>query len=134
MSKISPSDFRVGCKPPSNIVELIQTYLDFEKDLEEFEYSFEQDGHIKCWKKFKKQNLCNLFFVKNEKLIFEMINFIIIGMWKPPFITNWYKMCENWHWKTKWSYFLQIFETLLRSLKDEKKKKKKNQVRFLNPL
>jgi len=43
-----PSDFKVGCKPPSNLVELIRTYLDFEKDLKEFEDSFEQDGHIKC--------------------------------------------------------------------------------------
>ncbi len=43
MSKNSPSDLRVGCKPPSNLVELIQTYLDFEKDLEKFEDSFEHD-------------------------------------------------------------------------------------------
>ncbi len=41
MSTNSPNDFRVGCKPPSNLVKLIQTYLDFEKDLEEFEDSFE---------------------------------------------------------------------------------------------
>jgi hypothetical protein len=48
VSKNLPSDFRVGCKPPSNLVELIRTYLDFEKDSKEFEDSFEQDGHIKC--------------------------------------------------------------------------------------
>ncbi len=35
------------------------------------------------------------FIFKNEKLIFEMIDFIIIGMRKPPFRTNSYKMCEN---------------------------------------
>jgi hypothetical protein len=43
VSKNLPSDLRVGCKPPSNFVVLIWTYLDFEKDLEEFENSFEHD-------------------------------------------------------------------------------------------
>jgi hypothetical protein len=41
VSKKLPSDLRVGCKPPSNLVELIQTCLDFEKDLKESENSFE---------------------------------------------------------------------------------------------
>ncbi len=41
MSKKSPSDLRIGYKPPSNSVELIRTYLDFEKGLKEFENSFE---------------------------------------------------------------------------------------------
>jgi hypothetical protein len=41
VNKNSPNDFRVGYKPPSNLMELIQTYLDFENDLEEFEDSFE---------------------------------------------------------------------------------------------
>jgi hypothetical protein len=34
-------------------------------------------------------------------------------------------MCENWHLKIEWNQFLQIFETLLRSLKDDQKKEKK---------
>jgi len=41
VTKKSPSDLRIGCKPPSSLVELIQTYLDFEKGLKEFENSFE---------------------------------------------------------------------------------------------
>ncbi len=35
------SDLRVGCKPPSNKVELIQTNLDFEEELKKIESSFE---------------------------------------------------------------------------------------------
>ncbi len=38
-----PSDPRDGCKLPFNLVELIQTYLCFEEELEEFEGSFEWD-------------------------------------------------------------------------------------------
>jgi hypothetical protein len=36
VSKNWPSDLRDGCKLPSNLVELIQTNLSFEKDLEKF--------------------------------------------------------------------------------------------------
>jgi len=43
VSKNWPSDLRNGCKPPSNLVELIQTDLGFEEELEEFEGSFEWD-------------------------------------------------------------------------------------------
>jgi hypothetical protein len=43
VSKNWPSDLRNGCKSPSNLVELIQTYLGFEEELEEFEGSFEWD-------------------------------------------------------------------------------------------
>jgi hypothetical protein len=39
--KNAPSDLRIGCKPPSNLVELIWKYLDFEKYLEKFENSYE---------------------------------------------------------------------------------------------
>jgi hypothetical protein len=41
MSKNWPNDPINGCKPPFNLVELIPTYLGFEKELEEFEGSFE---------------------------------------------------------------------------------------------
>ncbi len=34
VNKNWPSDPRIGCKPPSNFMELIQTYLDFEEVLE----------------------------------------------------------------------------------------------------
>jgi hypothetical protein len=34
---------RNGCKSPSNLAKLIQTYLGFEDELEEFERSFEWD-------------------------------------------------------------------------------------------
>jgi hypothetical protein len=43
VSKNWPSDLRVGCKSPSNLVELIQRDLDFEEELEEFKVSFEWD-------------------------------------------------------------------------------------------
>jgi hypothetical protein len=41
VNKIWPSDPRDGCKPPFNLAKLIQTYLGFEEELEEFESSFE---------------------------------------------------------------------------------------------
>ncbi len=41
VNKNWPSDPKVGCKPPSNLVELIQTNLGFEEELEKFEGSFE---------------------------------------------------------------------------------------------
>jgi hypothetical protein len=41
MCKNWQNDFKVGCKPLSNLVKLIQTYLSFEEELEEFESSFE---------------------------------------------------------------------------------------------
>ncbi len=34
---------RIDCKPPSNLVELIEKDLDFEEELEEFEGSFKHD-------------------------------------------------------------------------------------------
>jgi hypothetical protein len=37
-----PSDLKIGCKPSSSLVELIQIDLDFE-ELENFEGSFERD-------------------------------------------------------------------------------------------
>jgi len=43
VNKNWPSDPKDGCKAPSNLVELIQTYLGFEKELEEFEGLFERD-------------------------------------------------------------------------------------------
>ncbi len=43
MNKNWPSDPRDGCKLSSNLTELIQIYLGFEKELERFEGSFERD-------------------------------------------------------------------------------------------
>jgi hypothetical protein len=43
VSKNWPNDPEDGCKPPFNLKKLIQTYLGFEEELEEFEGSFEQD-------------------------------------------------------------------------------------------
>jgi hypothetical protein len=43
VNKNGPNDPRDGCKPPSNLVELIQTNLGFEEVLKGFEGSFEQD-------------------------------------------------------------------------------------------
>jgi hypothetical protein len=41
VSKNWPSDPRNGCKLPFNLVELIQTNLGFEKELEKIEGLFE---------------------------------------------------------------------------------------------
>ncbi len=41
VSKNWASDLRDGCKLPSNLVELIQTNLSFQKDLEKIKGSFE---------------------------------------------------------------------------------------------
>ncbi len=43
MNKIWLSDISIGCKPPFNLVRLSQTNLGFEKELEKYEGSFEQD-------------------------------------------------------------------------------------------
>jgi hypothetical protein len=43
LNKNWPSDLRVCCKSPSNLVELIQRDLDFEEELEKFEGSLEWD-------------------------------------------------------------------------------------------
>ncbi len=43
MNKNWPRDHRDECKPPSNLVELIQTNYGFEEELEKFEGSYEQD-------------------------------------------------------------------------------------------
>jgi hypothetical protein len=41
VSKNWPSNPRDGCKSSSNLVEIIQTNLGFEEELEEFESSFD---------------------------------------------------------------------------------------------
>ncbi len=43
VSKNWPNDLRDECKPPFNLVELIQINLSFEEELENFEGSFEWD-------------------------------------------------------------------------------------------
>jgi hypothetical protein len=43
VSKNWPSDPRDECKPPSNLVKLIQIDLGFEEELEKLEGSFERD-------------------------------------------------------------------------------------------
>jgi len=43
VSKNWPNNPRDGCKPPSNLVELIKTNLNFEEELENFEGSFERN-------------------------------------------------------------------------------------------
>ncbi len=43
VSKSWPNDPKDGCKPPSNLVELIQTNLGFEEELEELEGPFERN-------------------------------------------------------------------------------------------
>ncbi len=61
MNKNWPRDLRDGCKPPSNLAKLIQTNLSFEKQLEEYENSFEQDETMDI-KKVEKKNLNLNFF------------------------------------------------------------------------
>jgi hypothetical protein len=43
VSKNGPNDSKDGCKPPSNLVKLIQIHLGFEEVLKGFEGSFERD-------------------------------------------------------------------------------------------
>lgn len=45
MNKNWPCDPKIGCKPSSSLVELIQIDSDFEK-LENFEGSFERDEKV----------------------------------------------------------------------------------------
>ncbi len=40
-------DIRIGCNSPTNLMELIETNLDFEEKLENFEDAFEQDEVVK---------------------------------------------------------------------------------------
>ncbi len=67
MNKNWPSDLRDGCKLPSNLVELIQTNLSFENDLENFEGSFEWDETVdisNVEKKIKIFNFVGAIFIK----------------------------------------------------------------------
>jgi hypothetical protein len=43
VSKNWPNDLRIGCKIPSNLVDFIESDLNLEKKLEEFEGPFERD-------------------------------------------------------------------------------------------
>ncbi len=43
MNKNWPNDDRVGCKSPSNLVELIKTTFDIKEKLKKFEGAFEWD-------------------------------------------------------------------------------------------
>ncbi len=43
MNKSWPSDLIIDCKPPFNLVELIEKDFDFKEELKEFESSFEWD-------------------------------------------------------------------------------------------
>jgi hypothetical protein len=45
--KMWPIDPRINCNPPSNLLELIEKYLNFEKELINFECSFERDDLLK---------------------------------------------------------------------------------------
>ncbi len=64
-------------------MELIQVNLDFEEELKEFEGSFEWDEIVDI--KFWKNKLCNFVTLKNEKIIFEIIKFLITIMWELAF-------------------------------------------------
>ncbi len=48
VSKNWPNGPRIGCKSPSNLVEFI-IHGDLEKELEEFESSFERDEVVDLW-------------------------------------------------------------------------------------
>jgi hypothetical protein len=37
------NDLKIGCKPPSNLVEFLKRDIDWEEELEEFEGEFEKD-------------------------------------------------------------------------------------------
>lgn len=43
MNKDWLNDFRIGCKSPSNSVELIEIDVNLEEELEKFEGAFEKD-------------------------------------------------------------------------------------------
>lgn len=43
------NDSKIGCKSPSSLVKFIDMDGDFEKELEEFEDSFEQDEVLDLW-------------------------------------------------------------------------------------
>jgi hypothetical protein len=55
-------------------------------------------------------------------------------MWKPALKTDWCKMCQNWRFETRVKFFLQFFETLPRSSKDENNFLKKSNQAFQNIL
>ncbi len=43
MNKNWPNDYKIGCKSPSNLLELIGIDADLEEELEQFEGAFERD-------------------------------------------------------------------------------------------
>ncbi len=47
MNKNWPNDTRIGCKPFSNLVELIEADAKLKEEFEEFEETFEKDEILK---------------------------------------------------------------------------------------
>ncbi len=47
MNKNWPNDIKIGCKPFSNLVELIEANAKLKEGLEEFEKPFEKDENLK---------------------------------------------------------------------------------------
>jgi len=43
VNKNWPNDYRIGCKSPSNLLELIGIDAKLEEELEQFERAFEKD-------------------------------------------------------------------------------------------
>ncbi len=43
VNKNWPNDYKIGCKSPSNLLELIGIDADLEEELEQFEGAFERD-------------------------------------------------------------------------------------------
>jgi hypothetical protein len=46
VSKNGPNNLKVGCKSPSNLVELIEIDANLKKKLKKFEKAFEKDEHM----------------------------------------------------------------------------------------
>ncbi len=49
VNKIWPTDPRIGCKPPSSLVDFIESDFNLRKKLKEFEGAFEKDKVVELW-------------------------------------------------------------------------------------
>lgn len=100
MNKSWPSDSRVGCKPPSNLLKLIEK--DIKKDLEEFENSLEWD-EMKLWIYKMLEEKKNHFFGYIYVSWVILVNFVTLKK-KNQVENNWISV--NWYVKTTFENWL----------------------------
>ncbi len=83
-------------------MKLIEKDLKLKEQLELFQGSFEWDEIVNIWNYGKKISLFVILLlfwkklIKNNKIIFlEIIELLIIALWKLLLRISWFSICEN---------------------------------------